>query len=178
MAGVPWAGLFAGAIRLSDTGFPVSPRLAREIAGEGDTLRHQRAASEYFWPGGDPAAAGTTLVNHPLADMFRAIAAGGADALQRGPIAAEIATTVRTDPNAGLLTVDDLAAYQAKQRDPLCSTYRNRFVCSMGPPSAGGVMVLQVLGLLVAFRHPAFRPGRRGCRAGDHRGRAPGQCRS
>ena len=154
----PWPSLFAAAIRLADAGFAVPPRLAQEIAEQAETLRHQRAAHDYFMPGDTPLAAGALLVNHPLADLLRAIAAGGADALNRGPIAADIAATVRTDPNGGLLTADDLAAYQPKQRDPICRTYRNHFVCSMGPPSGGGVAVLQILGLLSHFDMAALDP--------------------
>jgi gamma-glutamyltranspeptidase/glutathione hydrolase len=149
-----WAGLFTPAIALAEAGFPVSPRLARQISEDRANLRHQDAASAYFFPGDVALAPGQLLVNRPLADALRAVASGGADALYRGPIAAEIATAVRTDPNAGLLTTDDLAAYRARQRAPVCGFYRGERVCSMGPPSAGGVAVLETLGMLQNFDLP------------------------
>ncbi len=155
---LPWADLFAPAIHLAESGFAISPRLARQIAEDRANLTHQAAASAYFFPSDAALQAGHILVNRPLADMLTAIAAGGADALYKGPIAADIAAVVRTDPNAGLLTTDDLAAYRAKQREPVCGAYRKQRLCSMGPPSAGGVAVLETLGLLEHFDLPDMPP--------------------
>jgi gamma-glutamyltranspeptidase/glutathione hydrolase len=151
---LPWADLFAPAIHLAEAGFAVSPRLARQISEDRANLTHQGAARAYFFPSDAAPQAGQILVNRPLSDMFTAIAAGGADALYKGQIAADIAAVVRTDPNAGLLTTDDLAAYRAKQREPVCGSYRKQRLCSMGPPSAGGVAVLETLGLLEHFNLP------------------------
>ena len=100
---LPWDRLFADAIRLADTGFAVSPRLAQAIAEDGDRLRRQPAARAYFFDAdGHPLPAGTLLTNKPLADTLRAISAGGADALLRGPIASDIATVVRGAQAAGV----------------------------------------------------------------------------
>ncbi len=146
---LPWADLFAPAIRLADQGFPVSSRLAGTIAANIGGLSRQDTARRYFAADdGTKLPAGTVLRNPALAETFRAIAAGGADALYRGPIAADIAAVVRTDPNPGLMTTDDLAAYQARQRPPVCGEYRQHRICSMGPPSSGGIAVLQILGML------------------------------
>ena len=146
---LPWADLFVPAIRLANEGFPVSDRLAAMIAANQSGLGRQDTARRYFLPeNGAPLPAGTTLRNPALAETLRAIAAGGADALYRGPIAADIATAVRTDPNPGLMTADDLAAYQAKERAPVCGAYRQHRICGMGPPSSGGIAVLQILGIL------------------------------
>jgi gamma-glutamyltranspeptidase/glutathione hydrolase len=146
---LPWAALFAPAIQLASAGFAVSPRLAAAIAANAASLRRQPTARTYFFnPDGTPLAAGTLLRNPALAETLRAIAGQGADALYRGPVATDIATTVRADPNPGLLTADDLAVYQAKEREPVCGSYRTRKVCGMGPPSSGGVAVLEILGAL------------------------------
>jgi len=156
---LPWADLTAPAIRLAEEGFSVSPRLAGDIATNADKLRRQPAARAYFLaPDNTPLAAGTTLRNLPLAETLRALAAGGADALNRGAIAAEIAATVRADPNPGGMTSDDLAAYAPKQRPPVCGPYRGHTVCGMGPPSSGGVAVLQILGVLAHFDLPHMAP--------------------
>jgi gamma-glutamyltranspeptidase/glutathione hydrolase len=154
----PWSEMFASAIHLAESGFAVSPRLARQIAEDRPALSHQQAASAYFFPGGAALEAGQTLVNRPLAEVLRAIAKDGPDAFYHGPVAADIAAAVRTDPNAGLLTTDDLAAYRARQRDPVCGPYRGDRICSMGPPSAGGVAVLETLGLLEHFDLPDMPP--------------------
>lgn len=156
---LPWADLFVTAIKLSVQGFPVSPRLAAAIAGDTERLKRHPSTRGYFLAAdGTPLPAGTVLPNPALAETFRAIAADGANALHRGAIAAEIAATVRADANAGLMTTDDLAAYQPKERPPVCGLYRAYRVCGMGPPSSGGVTVLQILGLLEHFNLPALDP--------------------
>lgn len=149
---LPWADLFAPAIKLAEDGFAVSPRLAAQIAADASHIERQAAARSYFLQAdGTPLQAGTVLANPAYASALRAIAAGGANALLRGPIAAEIATAVRADPNPGLMTTDDLTAYDAKQRPPVCGAYREQTVCTMGPPSTGGPALLQALGMLGHF---------------------------
>lgn len=156
---LPWADLFAPAIALASQGFPVSPRLADAIAADAERLRRHPATRAYFLrPDGTPLQAGATLANPALAETLRAIAQDGANALHRGPIAAEIAATIRADANPGLMTTDDLAAYQARWRPPVCGVYRGHRLCGMGPPSSGGVTVLQILGLLEHFHLPGLAP--------------------
>ena len=128
-------------------------------------VRGRRAAAFFFRRDGTPLPAGATLVNRPLAETLHALAAGGADALHRGALAAAIATAVRTDANPGLLTADDLAAYAPKRRDPVCGPYRVWVVCGMGPPSSGGTDRAAKPGAAGAFRPasawrmPAGTPG-------------------
>ena len=55
---------------------------------------------------------------------------------------------VRTHAQAGDLTAADFGSYRALERQPVCGPYRLWRVCSMGPPSSGGVAVLQILGVL------------------------------
>ena len=148
---LPWADLLAPAIHAAEAGVPVSAALADAIAAHADRLRRQPAAAALFLtPDGKPLAVGAKLVNLALAGTLRAIAIGGANALLRGPIAADMATTARGDADPGLLTTDDLAAYMARKRPPLCRPYRNRSVCVASPPAAG-LQVLGTLGLLGHF---------------------------
>jgi len=65
-----------------------------------------------------------------------------------GDIARDIVLTVRAHAKPGDLTEDDLRNYRALEREPVCGPYRERRVCSMGPPSSGGIAVLQILGIL------------------------------
>jgi gamma-glutamyltranspeptidase/glutathione hydrolase len=155
---LPWPRLIEPAIQLATQGFPVSQRLATAIARDAEHLKRQAATRDYFLPGGTPLAAGAPLTNPALADTLRAIAQNGADAFYHGAIAADLALAVRDDPNPGLLTTDDLAAYQAVQRDPVCGPYRGHRICGMGPPSAGAATVLQIMGLLSHFDMPHLNP--------------------
>jgi len=65
----------------------------------------------------------------------------------------------RFEPNPGSFTFDDMTAYHAQRRDAVCGPYRVWVVCGMGPPSSGGIAVLQILGLLERFNMAALAPG-------------------
>jgi gamma-glutamyltranspeptidase/glutathione hydrolase len=159
---LPWARLFEPAIALAERGFAVSPRLHALIGRDPFLPRLEPARGYFLRADGSPRAVGETLVNKPFAETLRAIAAGGADAFYRGEIARDIAATVRGAPlNPGDMTETDLAGYRAVERPAVCGPYRRFRVCGMGPPSSGGVAVLQVLGLLQRFdlgRYPPLAP--------------------
>ena len=157
---LPWRRLFQPAITLAEKGFRVSPRLHRMI-GLAKRLKDFPAARAYFFTkDGKPVAAGAVLKNRPLATTLRRIAAGGADAFYKGPIAGDIVAAVQTSlVNQGTLTAEDLAGYRAKSRAPLCRPYREWRVCSMPPPTSGGLAVLQILGLLESYDLGRLEPG-------------------
>ena len=156
----PWAHLFEPAAMLAEQGFVVSPRLARMIETNPGLARFGGARAYFFHPDGRPRQAGEILANPAYADTMRAIAREGADALHEGPIAAEIVAAVRGDPvNPGSLALADLARYRARERPPVCLDYRRHRVCSAGPPSSGGVTMLQILGLLRDADLASLDPG-------------------
>lgn len=156
---LPWAALFAPAIRLAEQGFAVPPRLHALLA-EDEHLRSDPTAAAYFYaPDGTPRPPGHMLTNPALADTLRRIASGGADAFYRGEIARDIVAAVLNDPRRpGRLTEADLAAYQAQARAALCRPYRVWLVCGAPPPSSGGIAVLQMLGVLERFDMAALDP--------------------
>jgi gamma-glutamyltranspeptidase/glutathione hydrolase len=137
---LPWEELFSYAIRLAESGFDAPPRLSKGLAEE----RFLRDAL-FFHQDGKPRS---RIVNREYAATLRSIARGGADAFYSGPIAADIVRAVRSHARPGDLIEGDLAGYRALEREPVCGPYRGRRVCSMGPPSSGGVAVLQILGIL------------------------------
>ncbi|SME93865.1 gamma-glutamyltransferase 1 Threonine peptidase. MEROPS family T03 [Tistlia consotensis] len=150
---LPWAGLFQPAIALAREGFQVSPRLAMEIAEDPYLNRFDTPKTYFYRPDGSPKQAGDRLVNEPYAETLEALAGGGADAFYKGRIAEDIVKTVRAAPgDPGRMTAADLAGYQARERDPLCSGYRSYKVCGMPPPTSGGIAVLQMLGILENFQ--------------------------
>ena len=146
---LPWATLFDPAIRLASEGFEVRQRLATAMNAVAPIWADFPEIQKYFWVDGAPAPIGTTLKNPPLAALFRRIAAEGPDAFYRGETAKAIADTVTSAPkNPVPMTQDDLASYQAKPRKPVCGPYRGYSICGMGPASAGGITVLQILGMV------------------------------
>jgi len=156
---LPWARLFEPAIRLADAGFPMSARLHGLLARD-KYLRNDDAARKlYYRADGTPHPVGTPIANPDYAATLRTIAAQGPDAFYQGPIAEDIVRAVRAEPRPGDMTPADLAAYQALERDPVCGRYRARRICGMGPPSAGAVVVLQILGILERSGFAQAAPG-------------------
>ncbi|HUO99355.1 MAG TPA: gamma-glutamyltransferase [Rhizomicrobium sp.] len=156
---LPWAILFQPAIDLAEKGVPVTNKLAGElhdfprIAAMPDVKRY------FSRPDGTPMLAGDTLKNPELAATLRLIAKRGARAFYSGAIARAIAQKVQHAPvNPGGMTVKDIAAYRAVERAPVCGTYRTYKICSMGPPSSGGIAVLQILAMLERYKSGELEP--------------------
>jgi gamma-glutamyltranspeptidase/glutathione hydrolase len=146
---LPWARLLEPTIRLAEAGFPVSPRLSAAIAANAASLRRNPGARAYFLDGeGNPLPPGHLLRNPPLAATLRTVAAEGADAMHRGPIAADIVVAVQGHANPGGMTEADLATYEPRRRTVVCQPYRSFRACGMGPPTSGGIAVGQILGVL------------------------------
>ena len=156
-----WAATLRPAIALAENGFEVSPRLSASITGAALTgLRTYEAPRRYFFsPIGLPLRAGTRLTNPAYAETLRLMAAEGAKPFYEGEIAAAIVDAVRTESNPGILTAEDMAAYEVIERPPVCAPYRGRRVCGMGPPSSGGLTVGQILMLLGHFDMAPLAPG-------------------
>ncbi|KRB73512.1 gamma-glutamyltransferase [Noviherbaspirillum sp. Root189] len=156
---LPWASLFAPAISLAERGFAVSPRLNAMLKTE-QFLRKDPVAAAYFYDkDGNPWPVGHVLKNPELAQVLRDIAKGGADAFYTGQIARDIETKVKSHPtNPGLLTAADIAGYQAKVREPVCTDYKTWTVCGMPPPSSGGIAIAQMLGMLETKNMRALTP--------------------
>jgi gamma-glutamyltranspeptidase/glutathione hydrolase len=156
---LPWARLIQPAIQLSEDGFAVSPRLAAAIAANAEGLLRDPGSRAYFFdPASIPLPAGHLLRNPALAQTLRQVAQQGADALNGGSIAADIAAAVTSHANPGGMTEADLANYTPVRRTPVCGPYRAFRICGMGPPSSGGVAIGQILGVLEHFRMSGLDP--------------------
>ena len=154
-----WQKLFEPAISLSEKGFAVSPRLSWLLGVEKSLPKVEPANAYFYRPDGAPWPAGHILVNKPLADTLRLVATEGAKVFYGGDIARDIVATVTGAPaNPGDLSLEDLAAYKPEERAPVCGPYRVWVVCGMGPPSSGGLTVLQILGMLQEFDLKALKP--------------------
>jgi gamma-glutamyltranspeptidase/glutathione hydrolase len=156
---LPWGRLFEPAIRLAEHGFAVSPRLHGLIASDPLLPRLPAARAYFYLPDGRPLPIGHLLKNPELAAVLRRVAAEGPDAFYTGDIAHDIAAAIAAQPKPGDLTEQDLAAYRAIEREPVCGGYRGLRICGMPPPSSGGIAVLAMLGILERFDLPAVRAG-------------------
>jgi gamma-glutamyltranspeptidase/glutathione hydrolase len=157
---LPWAKLFAPAIRLARGGFPVGKKLARTIARTPRMANMPDVRRMFYHADGTPLREGETLKNPDYAASLETIAKGGARAFYKGAIAQAIVDAVRHAPvNPGGMTLADLAGYRAHERAPVCGPYRVWKLCSMGPPSSGGIAIVQILGMLGHFPAAETKPG-------------------
>lgn len=145
---LPWATLFEPAITLAEQGFEVSPRLYQLLQQDAWLRDDLAARSFYYQPTGEPWPVGQQLRNPALAAVLRQVAQEGADAFYTGPIAEAMASAVAQHPRPGLLTQEDLASYQPRQRQALCHPWQGYRVCGFPPPSSGHLTLMQMLYLL------------------------------
>ncbi|MGJ7484183.1 gamma-glutamyltransferase family protein [Variovorax sp. LT2P21] len=154
-----WKDLFGEGTRLASDGFKVGGRMAAAIASSASNLKRDAEAAAYFLDAaGNPKPLGTTLTNPAYAEVLKAMASQGADAMYTGKIAEDIVAKIQITTGAdgsvitpGKTTLTDLKNYKPMRREPVCTTYRAYYVCSMSPPSSGGIGVLSTLGILENF---------------------------
>ena len=142
---LPRAALIAPAIELA-RGHVLGAHQAALIAGSWNALSLDPAARAIFGKDKKPLSAGQRLVQRDLAATLKRISEQGRDGFYTGPTATALSGLAR-----GLISGADLAAYQAKWRDPLRFTYQGLNVEVMPPPSAGGVALTQMLLMLQAL---------------------------
>ena len=157
---LPWAALFKDAIELADKGFTVSPRLEKLVSMRFNPgVTKLSPINDYFFPNGEPIKAGQTLINKPLAKVYRTLAKEGIAPFYQGWIAKNIVNAVQNAAIApGYLSLTDMASYQSKQLPSVCGPYKNYQVCGMAPPSSGGIAVIQILAQLMDYdlaKYPA-----------------------
>ena len=149
---LPWAKLFAPAIRLAGEGFEVTARLNSSLGMVKEIWKDYPQVRALYWKDGAPAPVGTVIRNPALAAILTRIANEGPEAFYSGANADAITAAVASVANNPTqITAADLAAYKAKDRPPVCGHYRVWKICGMGPPSSGAVTVLEVLGMLERF---------------------------
>jgi gamma-glutamyltranspeptidase/glutathione hydrolase len=157
---LPWAALFAPAIRLAAQGYTLTRRGHEMLERRPDTGAHDPAARAlYYDANGTPKPIGTQIRNPALADTLRLLAREGAKGFYQGPLARGIVSQVSAETaQDGRMTAADLAGYVAKERPAPCGTYRVYRICGMGPPSSGETTVLAILDALESFDLAALGP--------------------
>jgi gamma-glutamyltranspeptidase / glutathione hydrolase len=151
-----FAHLAEPAIRHAREGFPVTKALAAGIKAAKDRLGRDPGSAKLFFEKGEPLAEGAKYRNPDLADLLQTLAdAGSVEPFYRGDVAKRIAAAFRD--NKGLVTVDDLAAYKAREVKPLKLEWRDQVIYT-APLTAGGLTVLQALATLKALDWPTWDP--------------------
>ena len=149
---VPLAELVAPAAALARDGVRLNPQQAYVVEILAGIVTSTPESSALFAPEGRLLAAGDILRQPELADALELLGAEGAAPFYTGEIAAAIVRWV--SDRGGMLTAEDLAAYEVVDRAPVRAYYRGREVLTNPPPSAGGILIARALGLLDAQPGP------------------------
>jgi gamma-glutamyltranspeptidase / glutathione hydrolase len=139
--------VMAPAIKLAREGFALGWGDARQMSND-KGLAQFPDSKRIFQNGGKGWRQGDILKQPELARTLERIAAAPDD-FYRGKIARELAEFVQQ--GGGLITVDDLANYDVKEREPVRGTYRGLEVISAPPPSSGGIALLETLNILEGY---------------------------
>ncbi|HTU91957.1 MAG TPA: gamma-glutamyltransferase [Gemmataceae bacterium] len=157
---LPWKELVMPAVKLAEEGFVIDAPLASSlnwvVAGSPSFPELRRVFGK---EDGASWEAGDRLVQKDLAKTLRLIAERGPDGFYKGTVAELLAAEMKRD--GGLITTDDLAAYEAKMRQPIHGTYRGYDVYGPPPPSSGGTCLIEMLNILENFdlrKHGRFAP--------------------
>ena len=142
---LPWQEVVAPSIRLARDGFVVSDLYVQTAKLRQEVLQKNPAARQIFLKQGKLYESGERLVQRDLAKTLTAITQD-----PRSFYTGETAQAIARDmaQNGGLITLNDLKAYKPTWREPVCGSFRKAKICSMPPPSSGGVHLLQILNII------------------------------
>jgi gamma-glutamyltranspeptidase/glutathione hydrolase len=154
---MPWRRVIEPAVDFARDGYVLTPDVfyywvSRDAPGRASVLDRLR----YSVPGrrlycditGSPLPIGSTIKNPDLADTLSRIVDEGSDIFYHGEIAKVIDTDMKA--NGGLLSAEDLAAYEPQVKDPLWGKYRG-YPFSTNRPPGGGIMLIEMLNILENF---------------------------
>lgn len=145
-----WSELVAPAVRLARDGIPITWHLHDSFKGRKARWdRYPSSAKVFLKKDGSFYQPGDTWKQPDLARTLRRIQRNGKDGFYSGRTAELIADFMAA--NGGLITLEDLAKYEAVEREPIRGTYRGYEIISMPPPSSGGVALVEMLNILEGF---------------------------
>ena len=143
--------VLAPAIRLAGKGFILSYYEAERFNNNRELFQSNDAAAKIFIrKDGRPWKKGDRFVQNDLAKTLKRIAKFGQEGFYNGPVADMIIEEMKR--GNGLITHEDLKNYNSVYREPVRGTFHNIEILSMGPPSSGGLLLIQMLNMLENFR--------------------------
>jgi len=153
---LPLARVLEPAIHLAETGFKLDEHFIESAKSKLEVYEKNlwlKDSCGYvfnkYLGGGKLPRVGDRLIQPELAGLLRNIAKDGPAFFYHGPVAEAIERVMRRW--GGIMTADDLAAYEVKRREPLRTSYRSYEIISLPPPSSGGVAIAETLNILENF---------------------------
>jgi gamma-glutamyltranspeptidase/glutathione hydrolase len=156
---LPLATSLAPAIRIAREGFPLYARLQNAIRVKQARLAASPDAAAIYLVKGQVPDVGTIIRNPNLARTLEMIARGGAETFYRGAFAEKLVAAVRRD--GGIWTAEDLSRYQVVEREAITFRYRDATIVTAPPPSSGGLVMANALGILAGYDLAAQDPDTR-----------------
>ncbi len=155
---IEWQQILVPAIQLAQDGFPLSEELAASFNERQDKFAKDPGASKIFIRAdGRPWAAGDRFHQRDLAQTLQRIARDGRDGFYAGDTADLIVQ--QQAATGGRISYEDLRGYSSIYRPAVTGEFRGHTIVSMGPPSSGGVLVVQMLNMLGEFPVESMTPG-------------------
>jgi gamma-glutamyltranspeptidase / glutathione hydrolase len=147
--GMTWSQLIEPARRLAVNGFKVTDTLSRSLRGSREYLSKYPETKRIYLNNGRFYSEGDNFVQPDLGATFARLQQRGPNEFYEGQTAQLIAADMKS--HHGLLTLEDLRGYVAKERQPLRGNYRGYEVISMPPPSSGGAVLIEMLNILEGY---------------------------
>lgn len=147
----PWADLVEPAVALAEGGIVLSEDLSGSLARQvtGPMQRYPASVRAFARADGTPYAEGETWSQPDLARTLQRIMQDGREGFYGGETA--MLLVAEMERGGGIITAEDLARYEAQEREPIRGAYRDYGIISMPPPSSGGVALVQMLNILEGF---------------------------
>jgi gamma-glutamyltranspeptidase/glutathione hydrolase len=137
------------AIRIAREGFPVDEKFHALMGYRMKTIKRWPAAAKAYLADGEMPPVGHIIKLPDLAWVLENIAERGAAGFYSGPVAELVVKGVRDA--GGIWTMQDLAAYTVKERDPIRTMYGDYELVTAPPPSSGGVAIAEILNILEPY---------------------------
>jgi gamma-glutamyltranspeptidase/glutathione hydrolase len=144
-----WTQLIEPARRLAANGFTVTNSLARGLRSSRDYLSKYPETKRIYLNNGKFYNEGDTFVQPDLAATFVRLQQRGPNEFYEGQTAQLIVDDLKQ--HQGLITMEDMRGYVAKEREPLRGNYRGYEIISMPPPSSGGAVLIEMLNILEGY---------------------------
>ncbi|MEL0275366.1 MAG: gamma-glutamyltransferase, partial [Flavobacteriaceae bacterium] len=146
LGSLPLDQLLAPAIKLAEEGYIVTEKQAKSFKRYRDLFIEVNGEDTFF---AQEHKAGDRIINLPLANTLKAIAAKGEAGFYQGWVAEAMVN--KTQATGGILSLEDLKAYTPKWRDPVKFDYKDLKVISMAPPSSGGICLGQMMQMVAPY---------------------------
>jgi len=146
---LPLSSSLQPAIRLATEGFPVDKKYNAMMGWRVDRIKMWPAAAEFLLADGEVPEIGHIIKLPDLAWVLQQVAEHGAKGFYSGPVAERMIKGVRDA--GGIWTMEDLAAYKIKEREPIRTSYGDYELVTAPPPSSGGIALAEILNTIEPY---------------------------